>query len=126
MINLSKTIPSHQIEIFRQEYNQTTLQIRIQLKNYLGIFHLFCYSKDKLNKGTRADIIVKGERMTNENSFFESLKTNLAEPEAVVLAKKCQVHARQFIQCTFRAPTIVRAIQNDFPARFKFLEETYP
>ena len=71
MINLSKTIPSHQIEIFRQEYNQTTLQIRIQLKNYLGIFHLFCYSKDKLNKGTRADIIVKGERMTNENSFFE-------------------------------------------------------
>lgn len=59
MINLSKTIPDNQIEIIRQQLNQTALRIRIQLRNYLGIFHLFCYSKDKMNKGTRADVIVK-------------------------------------------------------------------
>ena len=30
------------------QLNQTTIRIRIQLRNYLGIFRLFCYSKNKV------------------------------------------------------------------------------
>lgn len=59
-----------------------------------------------------------------EKDIVGRLIINLAEPEAIALTKKCQVYSRQFIQCTFRAPTIVRAIRNDFPAQFEFSEET--
>ena len=55
-------------------------------------------------------------------SRFSNL--NLAEPEQILLTKKCQVYAREYIKCSFRAPAIVRAIRNDFPAQFQFHEET--
>lgn len=55
-------------------------------------------------------------------SINESL--NLAEPEPIVLTKKCQVYAREYIKCILQAPVIVRAIRNDFPAQFEFHEET--
>ncbi len=59
MTSLSKNISNNRIELFRHELNKTTIHIRLQLKNYIGIFHLFCYAQGKESQGTRADVIVK-------------------------------------------------------------------
>jgi len=48
----------------------------------------------------------------------------LAEPGLIKLHEKCRVYDRKYIKCIFRAPTIARAIQNDFPSEFKFTEIT--
>ncbi len=61
MISLSKNISKDQLETSRYQINKTTIRIRIKAKNYVGIFHLFCYLKNKKEQGTRADIIVKGK-----------------------------------------------------------------
>ena len=46
----------------------------------------------------------------------------LASPGVIQLAKRCQVYDKQYIKCIIRAPTIARAIQNDYPAKFEFNE----
>jgi len=62
-ISLSKNISKNQLEIFTKQLNRTTMHIHLQLRNYIGIFHLFCHSEGKQNQGTRADVIVKGKRI---------------------------------------------------------------
>ncbi|CAF4923973.1 unnamed protein product, partial [Rotaria socialis] len=37
-------------------------------------------------------------------------------------AERCRVYDRQYIKCLIRAPTIARAIQNDYPPKFEFHE----
>lgn len=61
IISLSKNISEDQVKITRYQLNKTTINIRIQLKNYLGIFHLLCYSKNKKHQGTRADVIARSK-----------------------------------------------------------------
>jgi len=65
MIELSKNISSDQIELFRYQLNKTMIDIRIQLKNYLGIFQLICYSKNSKTKGISADVIVTSKSNLN-------------------------------------------------------------
>ena len=62
VVNLSKIIPSDQIKISTNILNKTTLHIQLKSNNYVGIFHLLCYSKGEKTKGTRSDVIVKGKR----------------------------------------------------------------
>jgi hypothetical protein len=65
MIELSKNISSDQIKLFRYQLNKTMIDIRIQLKNYLGIFQLICYSKNSKTKGISADVIVTSKSNLN-------------------------------------------------------------
>jgi hypothetical protein len=65
MIELSKKISSDQIKLFRYQLNKTMIDIRIQLKNYLGIFQLICYSKNSKTKGISADVIVTSKSNLN-------------------------------------------------------------
>lgn len=58
MISLSKNISIKQLKISRYQLNKTTIRIRLRFKNYLGMFHLFCYVKNKKNHGARADVVV--------------------------------------------------------------------
>ncbi len=60
---MSKNISNNQLKISTEKLNKTTIHIHMQLRNYIGIFHLFCHSEGKQNQGTRADIIVKGKRI---------------------------------------------------------------
>ncbi len=63
-ISLTKTIPSEQIKISSNILNKTAIHIQLESKNYVGIFHLLCFSKGEQSKGTRADVIVKGKETT--------------------------------------------------------------
>jgi hypothetical protein len=59
-VNLSKIIPSDQIKISTKILNKTAIHIRLETTNYVGIFHLLCFSYGEQSKGTRTDVIVKG------------------------------------------------------------------
>jgi hypothetical protein len=61
IISLSKNISNDQLKIFLNQLNTTTMNIRIQLRDYIGIFHLFCDLKGKSNQRTVADVIVKSK-----------------------------------------------------------------
>ncbi|CAF0919370.1 unnamed protein product [Adineta steineri] len=112
--SLSKNISSNEIKLFTNPLNTTAIHIRLESTNYVGIFYLLCYSNGEQSKGTRADIIVVDEK--NPHMSF------LAAPGVLQLAEKCRVYDRQYIKCVIRAPTIARAVQNDFPVRFDFKE----
>ncbi|CAM4811007.1 unnamed protein product [Rotaria magnacalcarata] len=103
-VNLSKIIPPSEIKITTNQLNKTAINIQLEMKNYVGIFHLLCYNDGEKSKGTRADIIVK------------------TSPGVLQLAERCRVYDRQCIKCLIRAPTIARAIQNDYPPKFEFHE----
>ncbi|CAF4944463.1 unnamed protein product [Rotaria sp. Silwood1] len=103
-VNLSKIISSNEIKITTNILNKNTINIRLEAKNYVGIFHLLCYVNGEQTKGTRADVIVK------------------AAPGVLQLIERCRVYDKQYIKCRIRAPTIARAIQNDYPAKFEFNE----
>jgi len=45
--------------------NKTAMRIRLESNNYVGIFHLLCYSRGERAKGNRADVIVKGKEITS-------------------------------------------------------------
>ncbi len=60
---MSKNISNNQLNIVTEQLNRTTMHIHLQLRNYIGIFHLFCHAEGKQNQGTRADVIVKGKRI---------------------------------------------------------------
>jgi hypothetical protein len=66
-ISLSKKISNNQLNISINQLNTTTIHIRLQLRNYVGIFHLLCFTSDKQNNGTRAEVIVKGMCQTKLN-----------------------------------------------------------
>ncbi|UJR27550.1 hypothetical protein I4U23_008832 [Adineta vaga] len=102
--NLSKIIPTNEIQLFTKKLNESALHIRLESTNYVGVFHLLCYSKGEQSKGNRADIIV------------------IAPPGVLQLAEKCSVYDRQYIKCVIRAPNIARAVQNDYPPKFDFQE----
>jgi hypothetical protein len=59
--NLSKSIPFNQMKISTNLLNKTAMHIRLESNNYVGIFHLLCYSRGEQPKGNRADVIVKGK-----------------------------------------------------------------
>jgi hypothetical protein len=59
MSSLSKKISKDLLKRSSYQLNKTAIRIDIELKNYLGIFHLFCYAKNKKNEGTVSDVIVK-------------------------------------------------------------------
>ncbi|CAF5114439.1 unnamed protein product, partial [Rotaria sp. Silwood1] len=63
-VNLSKIISSNEIKITTNKLNKNTINIRLEAKNYVGIFHLLCYVNGEQTKGTRADVIVKGKATT--------------------------------------------------------------
>ncbi|CAF4650162.1 unnamed protein product [Rotaria socialis] len=107
-VNLSKIIPPSEMKITTNQLNKTAINIQLEMKNYVGIFHLLCYNDGEKSKGTRADIIVK------------------ASPGVFQLAERCRVYDRQYIKCLIRAPTIARAIQNDYPPKFEFHEISQP
>jgi hypothetical protein len=60
VISLSKNISNDQLQIFRNQLNKTVIQIRIQLRNYIGTFHLYCHLQGQQNQRTIADVIVIG------------------------------------------------------------------
>lgn len=62
-VNLSKVIPTNEIQLFTSILNQTAIHIQLESKNYVGVFHLLCYSKGEQSKGNRADVIVTGKEM---------------------------------------------------------------
>ena len=62
-VNLSKVIPTNEIQLFTNILNQSAVHIRLESRNYVGVFHLLCYSKGEQSKGNRADIIVTGKEM---------------------------------------------------------------
>jgi hypothetical protein len=64
-VNLSKIIPSNEIKLSTKILNKTTIHIGLESINYVGIFHLLCYSNGQPSKGTRADVIVKGKEITS-------------------------------------------------------------
>ncbi|CAF0803811.1 unnamed protein product [Adineta ricciae] len=103
-VNLSKVIPTNEIQLFTSILNQSAIHIRLESRNYVGVFHLLCYAKGEQSKGIRADIIVT------------------APPGVLQLAEKCRVYDRQYIKCVIRASTIARAVQNDYPVKFEFTE----
>ena len=57
---------------------------------------------------------------------FKTRIYSLASPGVLQLAQKCRVYNMKYIKCVIRAPTIARAIQNDYPAKFRFTELTHP
>ncbi|CAF2574445.1 unnamed protein product [Rotaria sp. Silwood2] len=103
-VNLSKIIPSTEIKITTNILNKTAINIQLEAKNYVGIFHLLCYINGEKSKGTRSDVIVR------------------AAPGVLQLIERCRVYDKQYIKCRIRAPIIARAIQNDYPAQFEFNE----
>jgi len=123
IINLSKNISKNQLEITRYKLNETAVRIRLRVINYVGIFHLLCYSKTKKKQGTRADVIVIGKLINKKNSFVSFFFCS-DEPGVIKLIDQCQVYDKKYIKCIFHAPTIARAIQNDFPPNFQFKENT--
>ncbi len=42
--------------------NETTMRIQLESNNYVGNFHLLCYSHGEQSKGIYADVIVKGKK----------------------------------------------------------------
>jgi hypothetical protein len=48
----------------------------------------------------------------------------LATSGKIQLVERCRVYNRQYIKCIIRAPTLARAIQNNFLAEFQFTEIT--
>lgn len=58
---LSKSIPINQMKLSTEVLNRTTMNIRLESNNYVGIFHVTCHLKGEENKGNRADVIVKGK-----------------------------------------------------------------
>ncbi|CAF4744764.1 unnamed protein product, partial [Rotaria sp. Silwood2] len=58
-VNLSKIIPSTEIKITTNILNKTAINIQLEAKNYVGIFHLLCYINGEKSKGTRSDVIVR-------------------------------------------------------------------
>ncbi|CAF3724536.1 unnamed protein product [Rotaria sordida] len=102
--SLSKIISSNEIEINTNILNKTAINIQLEAKNYVGIFHLLCYSNGEKASGTRTDVIVK------------------AAPGVLQLVERCRVYDKQYIKCQIRAPTIARAIQNGYPPKFEFNE----
>lgn len=64
-VKLSKIISSDEIKLSTNVLNQTTIHIQLESINYVGIFHLLCFSNGEPSNGTRADIIVKGKEITS-------------------------------------------------------------
>jgi hypothetical protein len=106
--SLSKSIPSNQMKITTTLLNETTMHIQLESNNYVGIFHLLCYSHGEQSKGIYADVIVK------------------AAPGVLQLTERCRVYDRQYIKCIIGAPIIAKAIQNGYPPNFKFKEMNHP
>lgn len=73
---LSKPIASNLIKITEHVLNKTAINIQLEAKNYVGIFHLLCYTSGEKAKGTRADVIVKGKKRT-AFSHTDTSQTNL-------------------------------------------------
>jgi len=50
------------MKISTELLNETTMRIQLESNNYVGIFHLLCYSHGEQSKGIYADVIVKGKK----------------------------------------------------------------
>jgi len=61
VIHISKNISKNQLKISRHQINRTLLHIRLRFRNYIGLFHLYCYLKDQKDHGTRADVIARSK-----------------------------------------------------------------
>ncbi len=59
--NLSKIIPSNQMKLIITSSNISTLNIRLEANNYIGIFHLLCYEKGQQTHGNLADVFAIGK-----------------------------------------------------------------
>jgi hypothetical protein len=44
--------------------NISTLNIRLEANNYIGIFHLLCYEKGQQTNGNLADVFAIGKEIT--------------------------------------------------------------
>ena len=60
VVSLSRNISNKLLKLSTYQMNETTTKIKLHSKGFIGIFYLFCYRKDNEQRGTRADIIVKG------------------------------------------------------------------
>ncbi|CAF0852570.1 unnamed protein product [Adineta ricciae] len=106
VVSLSRNISNKLLKLSTYQVNETTTKIKLHSKRFIGIFYLFCYTKDNEQRGTRADVIVK------------------ADAGLLRLARRCQVYHRKYIKCTIRASTLARAIQNGFSPEIEFTENT--
>lgn len=59
-VMLSKNISSDQVQLSTTLINSSTVQIHLVVNDYMGLFHLLCFARDRRNEGTRSDVIIKG------------------------------------------------------------------
>ena len=135
--DLPKSISTDQIKISTIVSNQTSKQIQLDVKNFVGCFELLCYVKGQRSYGIYADVTAKGiidccysHHEREREYIFYLLKqismSFLAPPGVLQIASRCQVHERQYIKCTIRAPIIATAIKHGCWPKFRFEEERHP
>lgn len=60
-IELTKNISSNEVSISSTPIDHATIDITLEIKDYVGTFHLLCYEKGARSSGIRSDVIVKGK-----------------------------------------------------------------
>ena len=85
-VALSKNISPDQVHLSTTMVNSSTAHIHLVINDYMGLFHLLCYARDRRNEGTRSDVIIKGNQtrsFVDENSPFSLFdRSNAGCPSA--------------------------------------------